>query len=435
MRKTQENNSRKSWIISMTAAGFFFFDFIQIGMMNVLGGDIGSSLGLARASAVYYVNIPFAVGNWIWIFPAAMLIDRFSIRKITISALALSIIGALGTAWSSSPWLTALFRFASGTAHSFCFLCCTTLVRRWFGPNYRATVISIAVAIGISGLLVAQLPLHLLKNWLGWRGALSLNVALGLILWAMALMFIVDYPIEKKPRYRQPARNPFKGLLQAIKQPQIWLYSLYTACLNAPIPAIVFAFLNDFLIKAHQVQSTQFASTMASLFFLGHIIGVSFAGFLSDQWQSRKKPMLFGSIASLVLLLLLFFYTPLPAPMIVLLLFLLGAVLGAQVISYAAIGEISPPTIAATSMSIASFVIMGSFPLLEATTPFILNYVKGSATTYTPTMYIWGFTPVLITTIISIILALLVRETYPERKHSTYAAPKRQIIKQPHQRK
>ncbi|MEM9737947.1 MAG: MFS transporter [Bacteroidota bacterium] len=412
LNRRAQQDSLISWIISITAAGFFFFDFVQIGMMNVLGKDIGTALGLSRAYAVYYVNIPFALGNWIWIFPAAMLIDRFSIRKVMMSMLALSVIGAFGTAWSKVPLFTALFRFASGTAHSFCFLCCTTLVRRWFSSSQRATVMSIAVAIGVSGLLAAQLPLYLLNSWLGWRAALSVNASLGIILWLLSFCFVSDYPVGQNPTLSSRSKNPLQGFLTAISHGQIWLYSLYTACLNAPIPAIVFAFLNDFLIHIHQVKNAQFASAMASVLFLGHIMGISFAGFISDQWKSRKKPMLLGSLCAFTLLSIFFFYTPLPSAVIVILLFVLGALLGAQVISYPAISEISDPAVAATSMSIASFVIMGSFPILEAVTPLMLSYVRGNTTLYTKSIYLWGFSPVLIAVGASFLIASVVKETY-----------------------
>lgn len=420
-----KKDSYIGWIISLSAAGFFFFDFVQISMMNTLGKDLIRDLGMSQERISGYINIAFSLGNWLWIFPAALLIDRLSVRHVTLSMLGLSIIGALGTAWSPSPFLAALFRFCSGTAHAFCFLCCTTLVSRWFTSSQRAIVMSLAVAIGISGLLAAQLPLYYFKNWLGWRGALSVNAGLGILCWVVAFFFIADYPADAPPIYNK-IRSPkgaIQDLFKALSNIRAWQYSLCTACLNAPIVAIVFTYLNNFLLEVHHVQNSKFASAMSTLLFLGHIVGTSCAGLVSNRWQSRKKPLFWASLLSFLLFLFLLLYTPLPPQVIAPLLFLLGMLLGAQVISYPAIAELSEPHLAASSMSIASFVIMGSIPFIQLLTDRLLIFAQKHSSLGVHTTYLCGFSPSIILLCAGTLLCLALEETY--QKESTSASSKK----------
>ncbi len=393
--KKYRQGGSMAWTIVLLGAAFFFFDFVQVGMIAILKGDMAQSLGILEDEVPRYFSTPFSMANWLFAFPAALLVDRYSLRQIFLSSLGLAIFALLGSAWVNIPLVCAFFRLFSGISHAFCFLLVTTLCSRWFAVEKRALVMGIAIAIGVSALSVANYPLYLLKERVGWRFALTLHALLGVGIWALAFLFLRDYPeaiaVESKKN------NPISALKEALLKPRLWAYALYIALLNAPIPAIAFYNLKNFLLDVHQMGDEGVAAQGGSILFLGHVVGLSLAGSLAKYLKSYQKPMLLGSMAAILIFFLLLFSYPMATSMLFFLLFLWGMVMGAQVIAYPAIDQISPSHLRATSMSIASFVLLGSLFFYESFMPYFFQWIsQGKDAPYGPLIYQKAFLPILL---------------------------------------
>ena len=105
--------------------------------------------------------------------------------------------------------------------------------------------------------------------------------------------------------------------------------------------------------------SSMQASYVTSLLFFGTIIGSPFFGWLSDKMQRRKRPMLIGCLLSLLFMLMLIYQSGLSLSALMVLFLLLGFTTSTQIISYPYIAESTQPMLTATSVSVASFVVMG----------------------------------------------------------------------------
>ena len=76
----------QSWVVCFSATLFFFFEFMQINMFNALDTALiktfhMSAIQLGHLSANYFY------ATVIFLFPAGMILDRISTRKVIIAAI------------------------------------------------------------------------------------------------------------------------------------------------------------------------------------------------------------------------------------------------------------------------------------------------------------------------------------------------------------
>ena len=77
---------KESWIVVMTAAMFFFYEFIQGNMFNSIAPDIMSEFGLG-ATRLGWLTGTYFIANMIFLIPAGYLLDHYSTRKIILSTI------------------------------------------------------------------------------------------------------------------------------------------------------------------------------------------------------------------------------------------------------------------------------------------------------------------------------------------------------------
>ncbi len=412
MEQSKKKDSYTAWLIVISAALFFFIDFVQLGMPNTLRFHF---LEIFPGINIDNIGLAFSLGNFLFVFPAGILLDRYPIRRTMLLSLSTSVISAYGVALSKNFSSILFFRFFSGATHAFCFLCCTALVSHWFSPNKRGFPMGIVIAIGLSGLLFAQRPLALLAELFSWKNALIINATLGLIVLIIAFCVVEDYPINSnlKQIKQEPALS-FHRLEEALANEYTWKYAVFIALLNSPL-SIYFLYLNHFLMTAHCL-SQYHAQLVSTSFFLGNLLGGPIISIIADNWYSRKQIMIKGSIGALIL-----FIWPIISSSIIsfgtlfLLFFLLGILISVQVVGYPAIIEANSPSIASSAMSLTSFVVMGSLPLFQKITNILLNSFEKQLKN-NPSIYLIILAPIIVALISAILLAFYIDEKiYPTK--------------------
>ncbi len=373
-----KKDSRLSWIVVISSALFFFFDFVQLGMPNTLGNNISGYFNISSdrlgALATY-----FSMGNFIFIIPAGIIIDRYSTRKILLCSLAASVFGAFGLVLSSTFSIACLFRFISGSAHAFCFLCCTSLVSKWFSSEKRGKVMGVVIYIGLFGLIFANKPLKILNFYLGWKGALMVNVIFGIATLIIAFLIVGDYPLDDQNNTQNKANKtaPILAIKQAVGNIDTWRFALYIALINSPLMVIGIIYLNNFLFDVYKINSDT-ASAISTLFFLGHVTGCAITGVVAEKWGNSEEPMFFGSFFSLILLLCLLFAPIKNTIFIGSVCILIGGFISTQVLAYPAIMSCNKPEAIGGAMSITSLVVMGSIPGFQSLCRHLMKYVNSS---------------------------------------------------------
>lgn len=410
-----------AWVVTLTSALFFFYAFIQMNVFNTINQDLRESFDLDAIEIGHLFSMYF-YANFLFLFPAGNLLDRFSTRKLLLIAVTVSTIGTFMFAYAHEYWFAAAGRFLVGGGAAFCFLSCMRVASRWFPPQRMAMVTGVLVTMAMLGGLVAQAPFAMLTDLVGgWRQAMYINAALGVII-LFAVFFIVQ---DRPPGAHEEAQNDHAqlkelGLWRCIKMamlnPQNWLGGIYTALMNLPVFILGGLWGVQYLTSAHGLTEEQ-AHVAATIFFIGVILGSLIFGWFSDHIERRVLPMMLGAIVSFIVIAILMYVPNLPMPITVFLFTLIGFTTSSQVLSYPTIAELNPIYLTSTAVSIDSLCIMASGFIVPPAFGWLMEHVGTHETIngvaiYTAQNFNFAMLMVPVAFIAALAISFLIKETY-----------------------
>lgn len=414
-------HGKLAWVVTVTASLFFFYEFIQMNMFNAINVQLREAFHLDAVSLGQLFSMYF-YANFLCLFLAGNLLDRFSTRKLLLSAITICTVGTFLFALATHYWMAALGRFMVGAGASFCFLSCIRIASRWFSPRHMAFVTGVVVTMAMLGGLVAQTPFELLTNYLGnYRIALMLNAGLGVAILIATYLIVQDRPPDALGEEKEDQKHLHElGLWRCIKlaalNPQNWFGGIYTALMNLPVFVLGGLWGILYLSSAHHISQEQ-ASYATTLFFVGVIFGSLIFGWFSDHIERRILPMLIGSILSLGVMAILMYVPNLSLTSIIVLFFLIGLVTSSQVLTYPTIAELNPIYLTSTAVSIDSLCIMASGFLIPPFFGWLMEHsgahvVVNGVTTYTPENFSHAMLIMPISFVIALVITFFMRETY-----------------------
>ncbi len=358
--------TKQAWIVCLTASSFFFYEFIQMNIFNAINTDVMHAFSLDAAGLGLLSSLYFWC-SVLFLIPAGTILDRFSAKKLMLFAMLICIIGTFFFAQTHSFWIAAVSRFICGFGSAFCFLSNVRLISRWFPASKQAFMIGLLVTIAMLGGIVAQTPLVLLVHHLGWRPALMLDAALGVLLSIFIILFVQDYPSHKQKEITEQANTLnemgyWKSLKLALFRSQNWFGGIYTCMLNLPVALFGGIWGTLYLMSAENITRAQ-SSIATSAILLGTILGSPITGWLSDHLGKRKQIMIVGSLLSLVIISWLLLNSGMGFIPTILICFLLGLVTSTQVISYTLIAETNPAHLTGTAVAIVSMSAMAGYAI------------------------------------------------------------------------
>lgn len=421
-RRIDETKAYTPWLVCFVAAAYFFYEFIQMNMFNAISADLMRSfnitgVNLSKMSSVYFY------ADVIFLLPAGMILDRFSVKKLILIALGLAAISTILFSTAHALWFAIACHFVAGMGNAFCLLGCVLLASRWFPPKRLALVTGLIVTFAMAGGAVAQTPLQILTSHVGWRVAVLINGFIGMGIWVLNWLFVYDRPLDPARDYSRNFQThtitqlPFwVSFKLALSNLQTWLCGVYTSFLNLPLMVLGGLWGSLYLQQTHQF-SPEKAATISSMLFIGTIIGSPAFGAMSDNMLRRRVPMILGAVTSLVFTLLMIYIPNISFIEALVIFFLVGFFTSAQIISYPLIAESNQRAITGTALGLASFIIMGGAGLAQQVYGHIIDHFwdktmlngvpQYSAAAYHSAMLIFP-----ITLVIGLICALCVKETY-----------------------
>lgn len=347
-----------AWLVCLSAGLFFFYEFFQLNIFDVINQPLRDDFNL-DATELSWMSSTYLWADIFFLIPAGIILDRFSTRRVILTALMVCIIGTVGFALTSSFVLACFFHFLSGIGNAFCFLSCVVLVSHWFPPRRQALVIGLLVTMAFTGGMMAHTPFAYLNEHYGWRNSLLIDGAVGVIFLVWIFFIVQDKPKDSlfsvQPITLQALVQSF---LNVLINRQNWYAGLYTSLLNLPIMVLCALWGATYLKVVHHL-SDMTASNVVSLIFIGSIIGCPLVGWLSDTQGRRKPLMIAGAVATLVTVIPLFFDSSLSQVQLGVLFFTLGLVTSTQVISYPLIAESNAEQNTGSATAVASVIIMG----------------------------------------------------------------------------
>lgn len=414
-------HTKRAWVVTLTAALFFFYEFIQMNFFNAINDQLRQDFHLDAMQLGQLFSMYF-YANALFLFPAGNLLDRFSPKKLLLGAVITCTVGTFLFGTATEYWVAAVGRFMVGMGASFCFLSCIRIASRWFPPQRMALVTGLVVTMAMLGGLVAQTPFAFLTEYLGsWRQAFWVNTILGVVIVIAIALFVQDRPSSAQEEV-QADKDQLKqlGLWRCIKlaalNKQNWFGGLYTALVNLPVFILGGLWGIRYLVEVRHISLVE-ASYATTLFFVGVTFGSPAFGWLSDKMGRRVLPMIIGAVLSTIVILVLMYTPDLSLAAIIGLFFLIGFVTSSQVLTYPYIAELNPTYLTSTAVSIDSVCIMVSgfvFPpffgwLMERSGS---HEVVNGVTQYTAHDFNHAILILPVAFVIGLIFTFFMRETY-----------------------
>jgi len=412
-------NLVRSWCVVLAAALFFFYIFIQMNLFNAISDELIKEFHFDTAQ-IGYLAAFYSYGNVLFLFPAGMLLDRFSVRILLLMAFIVTAIASYVFSTTSDFGVICGARLAIGIAGAFAMLPAVKLASRWFEPRHMALVIGIVVTMAMFGGMIAQTPLALLTQSYGWRGAMQMVTYFGALLILIQFFIVRDEPkgskkTETTEHVQLEQIGFWHSLGRTLGNMQNWLSGLYISLVNLPLFILGIAWGAPYLTQVHHLTKVE-ATNATSMLFIGMMLGSPLAGIISDKMGLRKLPMIVGAVLTLAAVLIIMFAPDMPAWVVACQFLFIGVVMGAQVIGYPVIAESNPHTITATATGFGSILIMSGGMLLQ---PYgwLLGLsgnatVVDSITTYSAADFTRANSMMLVGLVIALIASLLIKETH-----------------------
>ncbi|MDR1012359.1 MAG: MFS transporter [Coxiellaceae bacterium] len=411
-----QRSTIRSWLVVIVSALFFFYIFVQINLINSISGKLAQEFHLdARQLSSLFAY--FAYGNLIFLFPAGIILDRFSVSR----SLLISFIISIGAtfAFTVAPSLLAMkiARLIIGCTGAFSLLVSIKLAYNWLESHHIALAIGVITTIGMFGGVIAQTPLSILVQRYNWHIAIQLVACLGICLVALQSIIISDKPrcfkiSDNKEYIKSEKINFWRSLGTIIVNKQNWLSGIYMSLIGIPLPIFGGIWGIPYLTLVHNFSQIE-ATAITSMIFVGMIIGSPLVGLISDHLGIRKPLPIIGALLSIVIMIVIMFSPTMSLMLEMYLYCALGIAISSQTIGYPIIAESNKRTLTATATSFASFIVVSGNIL----TPFfgwlLDSHHKAQVTyIYDKADFIRANYLLLISIVISLIAAIMIDETY-----------------------
>ncbi len=415
-RTSDAGYGMRAWAVWGLAASAFGMAFFMRVSPSVMSADLMREFAVGAAvlgnlSAIYFY---IYAGSQI---PIGAMMDRWGPRAMISVSTAVAAGGAVLFALSDGIAMAYLGRFLIGAGSACAFVGALVLGSRWFPPHRYAFVSGLTMLGGMAGGLLGQAPLALLVEAVGWRDAMLAGACLAGII-AVAIWLVVrdrppQAPGAEPPR---PGGNVLKSIGITLGNARLWCVMAVGAAFSGPLLAFGGLWGVPYMMVKYGLDRPD-AAFYVSFNLMGWALGAPFGGWLSDHLGRRKAPLIVVGIINLACMGTLFYLPGLPLPAAAVLIFLVGALSGTMVITYALGREITPPASHGTVTGFINMGTVGAGAVLQPIIGLFLDLQWDGSTldgvrAYGIDAYNIAFLSFIVWAALGLLFSLLLRETY-----------------------
>lgn len=362
-------------------AVWLFASLFAVYELFLTNGFYGVSLQLQQHDLNLSVN---AVGSLAAIsslvyalcqIPAGIMVSKFSIRIILTFSTILVSIGMLIYSHANDAEQLILARVVIAIGSAFAFVSIAVLIGRWLDKDKFSLFFGLTQSMGNISVVSANMFLPQIINFLhGWKHTSLVLAIVGFILAIMMGLIVKSNPDSKSDSMQQTGNSA--STLELFKQlaanKQFWLVTAYAGLLLGTL----FNFGANWLIGFqgnYDSHSLAHSALVNSIMFLGVAVGNPVIGALSIKLQTRKKILLIGALASLILLSILILGPKFDANIALILYFLFGFSCSSAILSYSVIMEVLAPPLQGFGVGVCNTVVYLSGALLSTAIASIIR--------------------------------------------------------------
>ena len=312
---------RYRWLVWGILALMYTFVAFHKMAAGVVRPALENSFGIG-ASEFAMISSMYFYAYFIMQIPSGVFADTLGPKKTVTYFSILAALGSMLFGFSPNLYLAYAGRFMVGVGVSVVFVCIIKIQSRWFYAKQLAFMMGMVGLTANLGALLAQTPLLIVSQRIGWRATF---IGMGVIMLVFAILtwiFVKNDPSEMDlPSMEElegrPAPSPAakritigKALKSVLSNPKTWVLSLAFVGLYTGYVILLGTFGGAFLsVKYGYSQET--ASNLIIASVVGSTVGGLVIGSFSDKLKKRKIVLILTEVATLVLWLM-YLYVNIP---------------------------------------------------------------------------------------------------------------------------
>jgi len=347
---------RRAWAMWALPALLFFIAFAHRAAPGIIAKDLMQEFGVT-GTVVGLLSATYFYAYAGFMIPSGLLIDALGVRRVATAGGVVMGLGTVAMAMAGAPGLLLAGRFAVGLGATVAFIGALKIAASWFPPTRFGFLAAMTATIGVLGALASTAPLAILVGVAGWRGALGVIALATLAAAALCLGLVRDRPdgggFDAAPA--PDLRQVLAGAGAVLANRHTWPPFLAFFCLYGAFGNLTL-WIVPYLRDVYGLSGER-AALYATAPSLALLVSAPLTGFLSDQvWKRRKLPYV-SLVAASALVWMGFVVTlgTLPLAGLYLLLFLLGAVGAAFVLTWPIGREVNPPHLSGIAVAVVNF--------------------------------------------------------------------------------
>lgn len=399
------------WVIAVTFVVYYFSFQTGYSIVNAgVQGDVGLSIAQVGIIAAGYTWM-FAICQ----FLSGPLLDRMGARKVLLPAIVLVTVGILLFANARNFQMLMLSQVVIAIGACTGFVGAGYVGGTWFGWAKFSFMFGL---VQFAASLFSAFNQNFL-NWalgaLAWRQLFTYVGVFGIALFVVAAVWLRD-PAPAAKQAGQSFGAFLAGVLQALlkvaRAPHVWVATAFGALCFGAMLALGVVWAPKLLAVRGLDPGT--ANLGSSLLWLGLAVGCFIAPWSSDRLRRRKPPILLGIAIQIVALSLLLYAPPTGAALDFALCFAFGLGNSAHMLAFSTAADVVEPENIGTSAAIVNgfMFILGGVMISRPGLRLGLG-IEAGVTPGSLEMAQFAARPLLLGVCLALVIALLMRETYP----------------------
>jgi predicted MFS family arabinose efflux permease len=274
--------------------------------------------------------------------PVAILLDRFSARRIIFVFAVLCGLATLMFTYTSSFYLALLSRFLIGAGSAVGFLGVSKVLSEWFPKVQYAKMVGFSFTFGLMGGIYGGRPVSMLIETYGWQKVAVALAGVSLMI-GFATYFVLRSPQNIKKSISDLPEEKFKiaNFKAILTSPFIWLLAFSNLLMVGSLEGFGDVWGVPYLMTAYVINKGDAAGLISFIFF-GMLFGGPLLALCSKRFGNYSVIGMCGFTMMLIFVLLLQSKTYSPLYLSVLF-FVLGIMCCYQVIVFSAGSRLVEP--------------------------------------------------------------------------------------------
>lgn len=283
--------------------------------------------------------------------PTGVLVDSWGAQRLLIIGSVLAATGTFIFGATDDFVLAAVGRGLVGGATAVGWVVTLKLATHWLPAERFAMMSGLGLFMGNMGALVAQVPLRLLVEQVGWRAAAMSSAGIALAVGVLAIAMVRNDPTERgyssyahkslQSTHHLTLWELLKGFKHVFGYRNTWLIFLAQGSFVGSILAFTGLWGPPYLRARYDLPATT-AAAVCSLMIVCWAVASPVNGYLSDRIKRRKPLYLGGAIAATIGWTCLFYLPGLPLAVFVAIAAVTSFSCGAVILGFAYAKESVP---------------------------------------------------------------------------------------------